>query len=106
MLDRTERPVAALVAPDILELLEASPSTVAAETEEMHPKDLAEVAELIPHEQVKALLAALPAARAADVLEYMDEDLRRELLEEIPTEQAAALVSEISPDDRTDILEG
>jgi magnesium transporter len=105
MTDRTERPVAALVAPDILELLEESPESVAAETEEMHPKDLAEVAELIPREQVKALLAALSPARAADVLEYMDEELRTELLEEIPTAQAAALVSELSPDDRTDILE-
>ena len=105
MSDRTERPVAALVAPDILDLLEESPASIAAETEELHPRDLADVAELIPREQVKAFFAALPPARAADVLEYLDEELRTELLEEIPTEQAAALVSQISPDDRTDILE-
>src|SRR4051812_36465087 len=103
--DPQEKPIAALVAPDILELLEESPADIAAETEEMHPADLAAVAELLPREQVKALLNALPRERAADVLEYLDEDLRVEVLEAIPTEQAAALVSQMTPDDRTDVLE-
>jgi len=100
-----ERPLAALMAPDILDLLEEAPSTIAAETEELHPADLAEVAELIPRDKVKALLAALPKERAADVLEYLDEELRTEFLEEIPTAQAAVLVSQMTPDDRTDVLE-
>ncbi|HMC54163.1 MAG TPA: magnesium transporter [Gemmatimonadaceae bacterium] len=103
--DPQEKPIAALVAPDILELLVESPADIAAETEEMHPADLAAVAELLPREQVKALLNALPRERAADVLEYLDEDLRVSVLEEIPTEQAAALVSQMTPDDRTDVLE-
>src|SRR2546422_640657 len=88
-----ERPLAALMAPDILDLLEESPATIAAETLEVHPRDLAEVAELLPRDKVKDLLTALPKERAADVLEYLDEELRREILEELPTEQAAALVS-------------
>jgi magnesium transporter len=103
--DPQEKPLAALLAPDILDLLEESPSSVAAETEELHPADLADVAELIPREQVPAFLAALSSARAADVLEYLNEDLRRDLLEEIPTSQAAALVSQMTPDDRADTLE-
>ena len=103
--DAHEKSLATLVAPDILELLEESPGSVAAETEELHPADLAAVAELIPREQVKALLAALPRERAADVLEYLDEELRVGVLEEIPTDQAAALVSQMTPDDRTDVLE-
>jgi len=103
--DLQEKPLAALLAPDILELLEESPGAVAAETEELHPADLAAIAELIPRDKVKSLLAALPKERAADVLEYLDEDLRTEFLEEIPTEQAAALVSQMTPDDRTDVLE-
>ena len=103
--DPQDRPVATLLAPDILELLEESPGTFAVETEELHPADLAAVAELLPREQVKALLAALPKARAADVLEYLDEELRSEVLEGIPTDQAAALVSLMTPDDRTDVLE-
>jgi magnesium transporter len=45
---KEERPVAALIAPDILALLEDSPNDVAAETEEMHAADLADVAEALP----------------------------------------------------------
>ena len=104
--DRTdERPLAALLAPDIVELLEESPADVAAETEELHPADLADVAEAMSHDQCLALLVALPAARAADVLEYLDEELRTSLLEEMTAKQAAALVSEMTPDDRVDTLE-
>jgi magnesium transporter len=102
---KEERPVAALIAPDILALLEESPADVAAETEEMHAADLADVAEALPLEQVRTLLRVLPAARAADVLEYLDEELRSELLEAMPAAQAAKLVSEMTPDDRVDVLE-
>ena len=102
---KEERPIAALLAPDILALLEESPNDVAAETEEMHAADLADVAEAIPIEQVRILLRVLPAHRAADVLEYLDEKLRSELLEEMTPAQAAKLVSEMTPDDRVDTLE-
>jgi magnesium transporter len=100
-----EKPLAALVAPDILELLDEAPGAIAAETEELHPADLADVAALLPRERVVAFLTALPQDRAADVLEYLDEELRTELLEEMSARQAAALVSQMTPDDRTDVLE-
>ncbi|HEX8849928.1 MAG TPA: magnesium transporter [Gemmatimonadaceae bacterium] len=102
---KEERPVAALLAPDILVLLEEEPQSVAAETEEMHPADLADVAEAIPREMVPVLLGALPKERAADVLEYLDEELRAEVLEEMTAKQAASLVSHMTPDDRADVLE-
>jgi magnesium transporter len=97
--------VAALLAPDILNLLEESPQNVAAETEEMHPADLADVAEALPRERVADLLSALAADRAADVLEYLNEDLRAEVLETMSTRQAAELVTQMTPDDRADVLE-
>ena len=100
-----DRPVAALLAPDILALLEESPGDVAAETEEMHPADLADVVELLPPERVAPFLSALPRDRAADVLEYLNEELRAEILETMSTRQAAELVSEMTPDDRADTLE-
>jgi magnesium transporter len=99
------RPIGALLAPDILALLEESPSQIAAETEEMHPADLADVAEAMPFEQVPVFLAALPKERAADVLEYLDEDLRADVLEAMTAQQAAALVAEMNPDERADVLE-
>jgi magnesium transporter len=100
-----ERPVAALLAPDILAMLEESPESVALETEEMHAADLADVAEALPEDRVVAFLRALPTQRAADVLEYLEEDLRSLVLEEMTPRQAAALVSEMTPDDRADVLE-
>ena len=102
---KEERPVAALLAPDILVMLAESPANVAAETEEMHPADLADVAEAIPREMVPLLLAALPKDRAADVLEYLNEELRTEVLEEMTATQAASLMSAMTPDDRADVLE-
>ncbi|HVX41387.1 MAG TPA: magnesium transporter [Gemmatimonadaceae bacterium] len=100
-----ERPVGALLAPDIVALLDESPADIATETEEIHPADLADVAELLEPGQLQAFLAALGPARAADVLEYLDEELRTELLEALTPRQAAELVSEMTPDDRADTLE-
>ncbi|MDQ8155194.1 MAG: magnesium transporter [Gemmatimonadota bacterium] len=97
--------LAALLAPDILELLETMPSAVATETEELHPADLADVAEALPREALPAFLAALPHDRAADVLEYLDEEIRAPLLEAMSTEQAAPLVAQMDPDERADVLE-
>jgi magnesium transporter len=100
-----DRPVAALLAPDIIALLEESPADLRAETEEVHPADLADVAELLEREQIEGFLAALGPERAADVLEYLDEELRTELIEAMTPRQAAELVSQMTPDDRADTLE-
>jgi magnesium transporter len=100
-----DRPVAALLAPDIIALLEESPADIQAETEEVHPVDLAGVAELLDAGQLQAFLSALGPARAADVLEYLDEELRTEFLESVTPRQAAELVSQMTPDDRADTLE-
>jgi magnesium transporter len=47
----------------------------------------------------------LPPARAADVLEHLDDDLRNDVLEAMSTRQAAELVTQMTPDDRADVLE-
>ena len=100
-----ERPVGALLGPDIIALLEEQPSLIAAETEEVHPADLADVVETMPFEMITVFLSALPQDRAASVLEYLDEELRAEVLEALTPERAAALVSSMTPDDRADVLE-
>ena len=100
-----ERPLGALLAPDILALLEEEPGSIATETEELHPADLADVAESLPEDRLVAFLTALPPARAADVLEYLDEERRAFALEEMTTRQAAGIVSEMTPDDRADLIE-
>jgi magnesium transporter len=103
--DDDERPLAALVVPDILAMLEETPDAISAETEELHAKDLATVAEALPRDLVATFLSALPLERAADVLEYLNEDLRTEVLETMSARQAAELVTEMTPDDRADALE-
>jgi magnesium transporter len=100
-----DRPIATLLAPDIIAMLEESPGDLAADTEENHPADLAEVAELLDRDQLQAFLNALGPARAADVLEYLDTELKTEFLESVSPSQAAALVTEMTPDDRADTLE-
>ena len=100
-----ERSLAALLVPDILDMLEEAPEAIAADTEELHAKDLATVAEALPRDMVAPFLSALPVERAADVLEYLDEELRTEVLETMSVRQAAELVTEMTPDDRADTLE-
>ncbi len=100
-----DRPIAALLAPDILLMLEESPADIGIETEELHPANLADVAASLDAVHVRALLRALPAERAADVLEYLPEELRTDVLEAMTSTQAAVLVSEMTPDDRADVLE-
>jgi magnesium transporter len=102
---KEDRPLAALIAPDLLELLEEHPESIGPQTEEMHPADLADVAEALPEDQVRAFLAALPRERAAEVLEYLNEDLRTQVLEELPAQEAAEIVAEMTPDERADALE-
>ena len=100
-----ERPIAALLAPDILALLDEAPANVAIETEELHPADLADVAERLPRDRLHQFLAALPRDRAADVLEYLNEELRSALFENLSSEQAAAFVTAMTPDDRVEVLQ-
>jgi magnesium transporter len=100
-----DRPLAALIVPDLIELLEEHPESIGPQTEEMHPADLADVAEALPEVLVRAFLEALPRERAAEVLEYLDEDLRTQVLEELPAGEAAEIVAEMDPDERADALE-
>ncbi len=98
------RSVAALVAPDILDLLENDPKSIATETEELHPADLAEVATLLPRERLPLLLASLATPRAANLLEYLSEELRSEVLEAMDPGLAAILLARMTPDERADAL--
>ena len=102
---KSDRPIAALLVPDILALLEEAPGDLAAETEEMHAADLANVVEELPRERVGDFLRALSPNRAAQVIEYLDDELHAEFLEHVSTEQAAEIISEMTPDDRADVLE-
>src|ERR1700759_2115447 len=100
-----DRPVAALLAPDIIALLEEAPADIRVETEEVHPADLADVAEFLDREQLQHFLTALGPERGAQVLEYIDEELRTELIEAMTPREAAEIVTQMAPDDRADALD-
>jgi magnesium transporter len=102
---KVDRPLAALIVPDLLELLEEHPESIGPQTEEMHPADLADIAEALPEDMVRVFLSALPKERAGEVLEYLDEQLRTMVLEELTAVEAASLMSEMTPDERADALE-
>ncbi len=99
------RDLAALIVPDLLELLQEAPESLAPQTEEMHPADLADIAEALPEESLRAFLSALPTQRAAEVLEYIDVDLRSSFLEELSAQEAASIIAEMTPDERVNALE-
>ena len=100
-----DRPLAALIVPDLLELLEEHPERIGPQTEEMHPADLADIAEALPEKLVRAFLSALPKERAGEVLDYLDEHLRTMVLEELTAVEAASIMSEMTPDERADALD-
>ena len=100
-----EHSIAALIAPDIKALLKSAPQAVAVETEELHPADLADVAESLSRSELVRLLQVLPRERAADVLEYLDEEMRSDVLEEMNASDAARIITEMTPDDRADVIE-
>ena len=102
---KEKRPLAALLVPDLLELLEEAPESVGPQTEELHPADLADIAEAMPEASVRSFLAALGTERAAEVLEYLDDDLRTQFLEELTAREAASIVAEMTPDERADALD-
>lgn len=96
----------ALLAPDIQALLDEAADTLAQETAELHPADLAAAAELIAADRLPALLRALPAERAAAVLEYLGPERQAEVLTALPAAEAAPLLAAMTPDERADALAG
>lgn len=103
--DERNRLLASLLVPDLIELLQEAPQSVGPQTEEMHPADLADLAEALPEGMIRAFLSALSRERAAEVMEHLDDDLRTQVLEELTAREAASIVAEMTPDERADALE-
>jgi len=77
-------------------MLEESPEAISAETEEPSPQGPRQRSGSASSRDCGAFLSALPVERAADVLEYLNEDLRTEVLETMSARQAAELVTEMT----------
>ena len=80
---------------------------IAAETEEMHPADLADVAEALPiASSCQTFLAALPRPRAPPTCSSIStRSCAPRSSRAMTRAQAAALVTQMTPDERADVLE-
>lgn len=72
---------------------------------EMHPADIAELAEELTVEEARYLYHLLDNETAADVLVEMDEEERMEVLEDLPSETIARkFIDSMDTDDAVDII--
>lgn len=72
--------------------------------EEMHPADLADIAEDLSPEDRGAIFENIDSEVAADALTEVDPDIQASILESLETEKAADIVEEMAPDHAADVL--
>jgi magnesium transporter len=95
-----------LILPEVIEALRSNPEALTALTDELHPADLADLADALPLEMAQTLLDVLPAEVGARLLENLHEDRRAQLFASLATSQlskAAAITDEMAADDRADL---
>ncbi|MFN7133474.1 MAG: magnesium transporter MgtE N-terminal domain-containing protein, partial [Myxococcales bacterium] len=96
--------VSNLLLPDIGELLHADPLAVREIAEEIHPADLADLAEQLPEEDQGILLRNLSDEQTVRMLDEVELNRRVELYSRLPVERAAALANQMSADERADLF--
>ncbi len=74
-------------------------------TEQLHPADLADLIELTPAMERRALVAALGDRIDADLISELNDWVRDELVEDLTPHEIADVVTEMDTDDAVAILE-
>jgi magnesium transporter len=96
--------LAALLGPDLKQVLKEDPDQVRELLADIHPEDVADiVAELDPDEAAE-LFRRMPADEAAPIMERLEEHEQEEIVELLPPESVAQIASEMEPDDRADLF--
>jgi magnesium transporter len=72
--------------------------------EDMHPADLADIAEDLSPEDREAIFENIDSEVAADALTEVDPDIQASIFESLETEKAADIVEEMAPDQAADVL--
>jgi len=71
---------------------------------QMHPADLADIAEALSAPERAAFLGSMDEALAADAMEEMETDALVAAVNELPDQQASDLIDEMEPDAGADLL--
>ncbi|HAG49348.1 MAG TPA: magnesium transporter [Cryomorphaceae bacterium] len=72
---------------------------------DLHPADVAEIAQQLDSHEVLALMQSLRPERFSDIIVYFDEDLRGEILENYTGKQIAqVVVDNMDTDDAADLI--
>ena len=103
--DAEEISVADLVRDVALALHDGDSARAAGFVSDLHPRDLADVIELLSPEHRVALIQALGAAFDYEVLSEIDESVRDQLSEALPNELLAKAVTELDTDDAAYLIE-
>lgn len=85
-------------------LAENNEALVAALCAPLHPADLADLLQLVDHEDRQFIVNALGPAFDPDTLPYLDDGVREELFDSLKPEDASKLISELETDDAIDVL--
>jgi magnesium transporter len=70
----------------------------------MHPADIADIVEVLPPAEQKAVFEALDEEVAAGALEEIDPDVQVSIVESLASDRAADIVEEMDPDAAADLL--
>lgn len=71
---------------------------------QLHPADIARVADVLPARQSAELVAALDDAIAADTLEEMIDEKQADVIEMLDIDRAAGILEHMAPDAAADVL--
>jgi magnesium transporter len=96
--------LAALLAPDLKQVLKEDPDQVRELLGEIHPEDLADIIGDLDADEAAALLSRLSAEDAAPIFERLDDQEQGGIVEVMPPESVAHIASEMAPDDRADLF--
>jgi len=95
---------AALLLPEVLQMLRESPEALGEALSEAHSADISTLVEAMREAERRALFAALPPAQAAGIMEYLDDAMQAEVLGLLDVPRGAAIVAALPPDERADVL--
>jgi magnesium transporter len=96
--------LAALIGPDIKQILKEDPEALRELLDDIHAEDLADIISELEPDEAAELLARIPAEDAAPIFERLDEHEQGELVEQMPPESVAEIASEMSADNRADLF--